>query len=704
MKKQVSIILLTLIACMLPMNTSAKVSQAKAAAIIDSLRSCLRKCDNPADSLSILYNLFDISPRKDRAIIGEQIYQVSVNAKNNETAFDILRNLANIYLGNDSLQTVLIDRTKSFPDCPERRETESFIKLSRCATRAQKLPEKERQKHLLKLLSEYTSSNHDITLNSKIEQLFKVCIFLGASSQSGTLLCGYMDELGRLIDQLPEGYSPLRNMYYVQADIIYGNSNQPEKAIMAGEKLLDIINDLENYYHRNGRVYKNYDTYYYLIYRRFLSNYRLLSKNDVEKYYKSILSLAKDNSDIAIDLKDNERADIYYLMATRRYDDALSILKRQINNPNQSSRLTNLLKLMLIAADSVGDQSAIMTSSLKLNEMLQEYIELNANEHYNELKILYDINKIKAQNIDMEREHNASKTRWHMSITIMSVFIVLALLVLVTYLFKSSRKAKRLANDLRLSNKALTEESCNLRKTQQALIEARNQARSADKQKTDFIHNMSHEIQTPLNTIVEYSQLLVDFVDEDKRQYLQKYSQVILLSCDLLKTLIDDVFDIAAIENGRMSVCRQAVSMSEMCTMPLESVKKRLHPGVKIIYETSDNPLPLITTDRARVEQVLINMLNNAAKFTQHGTITLSCGLNSDKSMAIFTVCDTGPGIPIGKENIIFDRFEKLDPETPGGGLGLHICKLVAKLLGGDIKVDSSYRQGAKFVFTIPSR
>lgn len=702
MKKQVAIFLLTLIGSIFPIKIEADASQTKTIAIIDSLRSCLSKCEKPSDSIMVLYNLFDISPRKERAIIGEQIYQASVNAKNNETSFDILRNLANIYLGNDSLQTVLIDRVKTFPESPERHETQSFIELSRCATRAQKSSEKERQKHLLKLLSDYTSHNHGQSLNSKIEQLFKVCIYLGASSQSGNLLCGYMDELGRLIDQLPDRYSPLRNMYYVQADIIYSNSNQPEKAIVAGEKLLDIISNLENFYHKNGRVYKNYDTSYYLIFRRFLSNYKLLSQNDVEKYYQSILSLAKNNSDIAADLKDNERAAIYYLMATKRYDEALPILKRQINNPNQLSRLTNLLKLMLVAADSVGDQSATMTASLKLNELLQEYIELNANEHYNELKILYGINKIKAQSMAMEQEHNASKTRWYVAITILSIFIVLMLLILVTYLFKSSRKSKRLAKDLQLSNKALMDERDNLRKTQQALIEARNQARSADRQKTDFIHNMSHEIQTPLNTIVEYSQLLVDFVDEDKRQYLQKYSQIILLSCDLLKTLIDDVFDIAALENGKMSICRQAVSMSEMCTMPLECVKKRLHPGVKVIYEALDEQLPLINTDKARVEQVLINMLNNAAKFTQHGTITLSYGLTPDKSMAMFTVRDTGPGIPLGKETIIFNRFEKLSPETPGGGLGLHICKLIAKLLGGDIKVDTSYREGAKFVFTIP--
>lgn len=701
MKKQF-IVFLAIIMHLASASCVALAAEADRQTLIDSLTTGLNKCKNPIDSIATLYNIFDLSSRRERAGIGEQIYSTAISSGDNHSAFDILRNLANVYLGNDSMQSIIVERVQAMPDSHEKQSTEAFVKLSRSATRAQKSTEKERQKYLLKLISEYTSGNQGQDLTTQIEQLFKVCIYLGASSQSGALLCGYMDELGKLIEQIPDEYSPLRNMYYVQADIIYSNSNQSDKAVAAGKKLLGIIQQLEKRYKSAGRLYRNYDTSHYLIYRRFLSNYKHFSAEDIDKYYTAIKALAKRNEDIAADLADNQRVEIYFLMANGRYDAALNILKKQIDNPNQTAQLTNLLKLMVAAADSVGDQQAVTLSSLRLNQMLQEYIELNANEHYNELRILYDINKIKAQNLELEKEHNAAEAKWHLYITFLAGFTILILLLLIVRILKSSKKTRHLADALKKANAALQEESDNLRNTQRDLIEARNQARSADKQKTDFIHNMSHEVQTPLNTIVEYSQLLVDFVDEDKRQYLQKYSQVILLSCDLLKTLIDDVFDIAALENGKMAVNKQTVSFEDLCAMPLESINKYVNPGVKIIFERPDSKLPLLNTDPARVEQVLINMLSNAAKFTRQGSITLSCGLTDDKREAMFTVTDTGPGIPAGRENVIFNRFEKLDPEISGGGLGLHICKLVAKLLGGDIWVDTSYKGGAKFVFTIP--
>ena len=121
-----------------------------------------------------------------------------------------------------------------------------------------------------------------------------------------------------------------------------------------------------------------------------------------------------------------------------------------------------------------------------------------------------------------------------------------------------------------------------------------------------------------------------------------------------------------------------------------------------MIFTPQPQPDTTIKTDRRRVEQVLINLLNNAAKFTTNGLITLSYILNTDAGTVTFSVTDTGIGIPKGKESIIFERFEKLDSSTQGSGLGLNICRLISQLLKGNISVDTSYRDGARFLFTIP--
>lgn len=683
-------------------NANATLSKTDTESIIKLLNQELSTAKTSADSIPILYNLFDISPQQAKPAIGEQLYLTANNAHENEAVLDILRNLANLYLKNDSLQTILINRVELLPETRQQAATKTFLVLSRAATRASLSSEEDRQAYLLKILDQYQSVNDNRTLIQSIEQLFRVCIYLGASTQ-GTLLGGYMDRLGELIDQLPPGYEPLRNMYYVQADIIYGNINEPAKALKASNRLLDIIKGLEKDYHKKGRIYRNYDRYYYLIYRRILSNYSSLSPEDVDNYYSKIKELAEKNSDLAADIADNERVEVYYLMSKGRYAEAIEILKRQIDNPRQVQHQRRMLEEMVKAASEEGDKDALLMASTRLNDYLQKYIALNANEHYNELKILYDINEIKTHNAMLEKKHRKDSREWITILIIMSIAILIILVVSVAVLYKSYRRSMRLAADLKKTNSLLVAESVSLKETQQKLIVARNEAQMANKQKSDFIHNMSHEVQVPLSTIEEYTQLIVDFVDDNSRKYLQKYVQVVSLSCDMLKTLINDVFDLAALENGSMQVKFSEVSLSSLCTMPLESVRGQLNNGVELIFD-EPSPAAFVYTDPTRVKQVLINLLSNAAKFTKKGKITLSCSMSPDSSNAIFSVADTGIGIPDGKENVIFNRFEKLDPYTSGGGLGLHICKLIARLLGGDVYVDKSYhRPGAKFVFTIPA-
>ena len=112
----------------------------------------------------------------------------------------------------------------------------------------------------------------------------------------------------------------------------------------------------------------------------------------------------------------------------------------------------------------------------------------------------------------------------------------------------------------------------------------------------------------------------------------------------------------------------------------------------------------MIDTDGQRVGQVLTNMLTNAVKFSDDGTINLSYHLDEEKNLITFTVTDEGQGIPDGQEEAIFDRFRRLDHTVSGCGLGLYISRLIAGLLKGTLKVDPTYKGGAKFVFTIPTK
>lgn len=238
---------------------------------------------------------------------------------------------------------------------------------------------------------------------------------------------------------------------------------------------------------------------------------------------------------------------------------------------------------------------------------------------------------------------------------------------------------------------------------QREILEARDHARKADQHKTEFVNNMSHEIRTPLNAIVECSHLIVDNVDETKQPYLKRYAKMIDVSADMLNAIVTDVLEIATADNSEVAIQKTQSSVNTICNIAVESMKKHCKDNVTMTYLNAQSADTSINTDQRRVEQVLINLLSNSAKFTDEGSITLSYTLNPDNSTITFAVEDTGCGIPKGKEEIIFNRFEKLSSLVPGTGLGLNICRTVAKRLGGNVVVDTTFSgPGSRFLFTIP--
>ena len=169
-----------------------------------------------------------------------------------------------------------------------------------------------------------------------------------------------------------------------------------------------------------------------------------------------------------------------------------------------------------------------------------------------------------------------------------------------------------------------------------------------------------------------------------------------------MQNIVNDIFDIGALEGRQASVNKSPVSIHAMCRMAMDSVSSLANPGVELKFVSENDPDLVFVTDAKRVEQVLINMLTNAEKFTESGFVHLSYTIDRKESEVSFIVTDTGPGIPKGKEEEIFQRFVKLEKYSQGLGLGLPICRMIANLLQGSIEVDKSYDKGARFIFKVP--
>jgi len=232
-------------------------------------------------------------------------------------------------------------------------------------------------------------------------------------------------------------------------------------------------------------------------------------------------------------------------------------------------------------------------------------------------------------------------------------------------------------------------------------------AKTADKLKSAFLANMSHEIRTPLNAIVGFSNLLADgtIKEEEKEEYIA----IINSSNETLLQLIDDILDVSMIEANQLKVQEEIFSVNELMKQvettyqPILKQKKNNTVQLKLNIPSENH---FILSDPVRINQVMVNLLNNAIKFTEKGTITFGFYLEN-KILKIF-VKDTGIGIE--KEHIehLFDRFYKIEDDKTklyrGTGIGLYLCKKIAEILNGDIMVYSEPGKGSEFIFSIPAK
>lgn len=243
------------------------------------------------------------------------------------------------------------------------------------------------------------------------------------------------------------------------------------------------------------------------------------------------------------------------------------------------------------------------------------------------------------------------------------------------------------------------------------LRNARIRAEESDKLKSAFLANMSHEIRTPMNAIVGFANLLIDTDpnEEEKREY----TDYITSNSNSLLTLIDDIIDISKIEAGQIKIKKEPVKLGDLIDNVFASTNEQKKVFQKHSLELKKN-VPdelaekVFILDNVRVKQVLINMINNALKFTEEGSVIFGCKVSEvySKKMLEFYVKDTGIGIKTKDLHKIFNQFVKIQHDEHtlqrGTGLGLTISKKLVNLMEGAIMVNSEYGKGSGFSFTIP--
>jgi signal transduction histidine kinase len=236
------------------------------------------------------------------------------------------------------------------------------------------------------------------------------------------------------------------------------------------------------------------------------------------------------------------------------------------------------------------------------------------------------------------------------------------------------------------------------------LLLLNQQLEQANRLKSQFLANVSHELRTPMNAIIGFTRLVMRKTDGQIPRVQQANLQKVLISADHLLHLINGLLDLAKIEAGRMEVSPVRFELRELMPVLAATIEPLLKPDrVRFVTDVAPD-VPPLTTDRDKLKQVILNLLSNAAKFTDEGVITVSAWRDGDRLKV--AVSDTGIGMPNDALAYIFEEFRQVDMSSTrrhgGTGLGLAIVRKLTHLLGGEVRADSELGRGSTFTVTVP--
>lgn len=385
--------------------------------------------------------------------------------------------------------------------------------------------------------------------------------------------------------------------------------------------------------------------------------------------------------------------EIDYDWKVGNFQKALNVLDERETELKRKNNLATLMQLRKTKADILWDMNRKEEAAgLYRDFLLEQKKEKERNEEVatGEFATMLNLQQLTAEKGRLEKisqEKQLQNTR----IILFSVIGILC--VVVVFLWQQ----RNLNAKLEKSRDKLDEKNRILIEAKEELRKAKEVAEQSNWLKTMFIQNMSHEIRTPLNSIVGFSGVLVDMLDD--KEDIGQYVALIESNSKLLLKLVGDILDISILDS-EVEIKHNAVDVNACCQASIDAAGTLFSPDTKLVFKPACDEL-IINSNYNYIVQVLDNLLSNASKFTHEGSVTLAYEVKKETNQLIFTVTDTGIGIPIDEQEHVFERFVKLDNFSQGAGLGLSICRIVAERLGGFLIIDKEYTQGTRFIFCV---
>ena len=405
----------------------------------------------------------------------------------------------------------------------------------------------------------------------------------------------------------------------------------------------------------------------------------LISRDKLNEYYQKCIGLARARGDMAEIYSTSAR----YYQCTGDYERAVAYIDSTITAYKSKGIKADLAPIYATQSylyEEMGDYKNALkavrtTNNIRFNERVEE-----AQSSLAEMQTLFEVGRL-----EFEKSRLTGRIRF---IALLAGGILVLLLVgWSVYQYVMVRQLKQIRRQLTDANEEITRQS--------------RRAMESEKMKTAFINSMCHEIRTPLNAINGFSDLLLEGDhDHDTRR---EFREQIWASTTALTTLLENMLELSSLVSSEEPLPLAETDLGLLCAERLQ-IQHELsqNPSVEYILKGGGRGTCVIPTNETYMTRVIDNLLQNAAKFTAAGSVTVCCDKDDRTRKLRIRVTDTGIGIAPDKQEWVFDRFTKVDSFKPGSGIGLYLCRLIVTRLGGAIRVCPDYRAGCCIEITLP--